>query len=232
MCGRFSLTSPIEGLRALFGFDELPNLQPRYNIAPTQDIAVVRNREGAGREFVSMRWGLVPSWAKAVAGGPPLINARAETVADKPSFRSAFKNRRCLIPADGFYEWQKQEGGAKQPYRIALSDEAPFAFAGIWERRLDTRGEALESCAIVTTDASPQIASIHHRMPVILSPEHFGDWLAAPDADLLRPYGGLLRAYAIGTAVNKVSNDSPSLWDEVGESPKKTVPKAKQLDLL
>lgn len=232
MCGRYSLTSPIEGLRALFDFDELPNLQPRYNIAPTQGVVVVRERHAGGRELTAMRWGLVPSWAKEVGGGPPLINARAETVAEKPSFRAAFARRRCLVPADGFYEWKKTAQGPKQPYRIALPDDAPFAFAGIWEHWQDAQGSELESCAIVTTEASPQIAEIHSRMPVILPPDAYEGWLAAPDTGLLKPYAGELRAYPIGRAVNKVANDDPSLWEEADESPETKPRKAEQLDLL
>lgn len=232
MCGRYSLTSPIEGLRALFDFDELPNLQPNYNIAPTQGVPVVREKAGGGRQFTAMRWGLVPSWAKEIGGGPPLINARSETVAEKPSFRAAFARRRCLIPADGFYEWKKVEEGPKQPYRIALPGDAPFAFAGIWEHWQDAQGSELESCAIVTTEASPQIAEIHARMPVILPRESFDSWLAEPDTGLLKPYGGELRAYPIGRAVNKVANDDPSLWEQVEETTGAKPPKAQQLDLL
>lgn len=214
MCGRYSLTSPIEGLRALFRFDELPNLQPRYNIAPTQDVPVVREREGSGREFSMLRWGLVPSWAKEIGVNAPLINARGETVTEKPSFRSAYANRRCLIPADGFYEWKKAGKGEKQPYRIALPDDEPFAFAGIWEHWQSAQGEFLESCAVITTDASEKIAEIHHRMPVILQPETYDKWLADPSPNLVAAFSGALKAYPIGTAVNKVANDDVTLWDK------------------
>ena len=227
MCGRYSLTSPVEAMRALFGFDELPNLQPRYNIAPTQDVPVIRGREDGGRELTMLRWGLVPSWAKEVTASAPLINARGETVAEKPSFRDAFAKRRCLMPADGFYEWRKAEAGAKQPYRIALPDDTPFAFAGIWERWQSAQGEVLESCALITTAASPQIADIHHRMPVILKPETYDSWLAQPSLPLIAAYEGTLRTYPIGTAVNKVVNDDSSLWEE-----EVVAPKAEQLDLL
>jgi putative SOS response-associated peptidase YedK len=226
VCGRYSLTSPVEGIRALFGFDELPNLGLRYNIAPTQDVPIVRGALDGRSEFATMRWGLVPSWAKEVGGSAPLINARAETLSKKPSFRDAFRKRRCLIPADGFYEW-KSQGGGKQAYRIAMPDDAPFAFAGIWESWQDAQGEALESCAIITTEASEELAVIHHRMPVILPPERYGDWLEAPMAALLRPYEGVLRAYAVGASVNKVANDNPALWDEVAPHKVPT-----QLDLL
>ena len=126
MCGRYSLTTPLEGVQQLFGIDEMPNLAARYNIAPTQPVVVIRRGETGGRELTHMRWGLVPSWAKAVNSGPLPINARADTIADKPSFRNAFRRRRCLIPADGFYEWQPQPTGPKQPMRIALPGNAPF----------------------------------------------------------------------------------------------------------
>jgi len=134
MCGRYSLTTPVEGLRQVFGFLERPNLAPRYNVAPSQDIAAVRLGEDGERHFAQLRWGLIPSWAKEAKIGYKMINARAETVAEKPAFRAAFKKRRCLILADGFYEWQKQAAGPKQPYRIARRDGAAFAFAGLWER--------------------------------------------------------------------------------------------------
>jgi len=227
MCGRYSLTSPIEGLRALFGFDELPNLQPRYNIAPTQDVPVVRDREGGGREFAMLRWGLVPSWAKERGGSAPLINARGETVAEKPSFRSAYANRRCLILADGFYEWKKAGMGEKQPYRIALPEDAAFAFAGIWESWHGAQGELLESCAIITTVASEQIVDIHHRMPVILPPGAYDEWLVKPSPGLITAYSGTLRAYPVGIAVNKVANDDGMLW-----KPAKVISQPTQLDLL
>lgn len=227
MCGRYSLTSPLDALQAPFSFDELPNLRPRYNIAPTQEVPVVRTRQDGGREFVAMRWGLVPSWARQIGGGPPLINARAETLAEKPSFRNAFARRRCLVAADSFYEWKTAGTGPKQPYRIALPGDAPFAFAGIWERWDGGAGGALESFAIVTTEAAPAIADIHHRMPVILPPESYGGWLAGPDAGLLAPYAGELHAYPIGTAVNKVANDDASLWQV--DEPRN---EAEQLDLL
>lgn len=226
MCGRYSLTTPTEAMRALFGFDELPNLGVRYNIAPTQDVPVVRHGESGEREFASIRWGLVPAWAKEIGGSAPLINARSETIAEKPSFRDAFQRRRCLIPSDGFYEW-KTENGEKQAYRIALPDDEPFAFAGIWEQWRSAQGELLDSCAIITTDASAQIAEIHHRMPVILSPDHHEDWLATPSGALLGAYAGELKAYPVSNAVNKVANDARALWDEVAP-----VKAPEQLDLL
>ncbi len=135
MCGRYSLTTPMEAVRQLFDFPERPNLAVRVNIAPSHEVAAVRLGEGevGARHFVSLRWGLIPSWAKEPGIGNRMINARAETLAEKPAFRAAFRRRRCLIPADSFYEWKTERGG-KQPYRITLLDGAPFAFAGMWER--------------------------------------------------------------------------------------------------
>ncbi|PPR25307.1 MAG: putative SOS response-associated peptidase YedK [Alphaproteobacteria bacterium MarineAlpha10_Bin3] len=231
MCGRYSLTTPLESVERLFAFDARPNLAARYNIAPTQPVPVLRNGVSGRRELVLVRWGLVPSWAKAVSAGRPLINARAETVAEKPAFRNAFKRRRCLIPADGFYEWHAVPDGSKQPYRIAMADNALFAFAGIWEHWQTTEGSELETCAIVTTDANNQIRDIHHRMPVILAPGDFDAWLSGEPgaaATLMRPYGGSLIAYPVGRAVNDIRNDGPSLWDKT--TPNDALPR--QLDLL
>jgi putative SOS response-associated peptidase YedK len=187
MCGRYSLTSPTEAVRRMFDFPEQPNLAVRVNIAPSQDVAAVRlGADGASaRHFAWLRWGLIPSWAKEPGIGNRMINARAETIAEKPAFRAAFRRRRCLIPADGFYEW-KTERGRKQPYRIALEGGAPFAFAGLWER-WEGAGEAgaVESCTIATTEANARLKAIHHRMPVILAPEAYDLWLdpAAPGAE-------------------------------------------------
>ena len=233
MCGRFSLTTPSAALRDLFGFDELPNLPPRYNIAPTQDVAAVRL---AGDDpmplFTVFRWGLVPSWAKDVTIGSPLINARAETVAEKPAFRHAFRRRRCLIPADGFYEWEVRPDGVKQPWRIALEGGVPFAFAGLWEYWSGADGSEIESCAIVTTDAAASIARIHHRMPVMLGPSDFSSWLRGTPEEaqtLLHAYRGKLIAHPVSTRVNNVRNDDAALLESVDAAAK--VVKA-QLDLL
>ncbi|MEM9682947.1 MAG: SOS response-associated peptidase [Pseudomonadota bacterium] len=233
MCGRYSLTTPTEGLRALFGFDELPNLPPRYNIAPTQDVAAVRSSPDNGkRSFTLFRWGLIPSWAKDPSIGSKMINARAETVAEKPAYRAAFRRRRCLIPADGFYEWEKREDGGKQPWRITLKEGGPFAFAGLWEDWLGADGSEVETCTIVTTNAAPVIKRIHHRMPVILDPSDFDVWLSGePEVayELLRPFAGELDAYCVSTRVNNVRNDDRSLID--GEAAPEPSAKA-QLDLF
>lgn len=233
MCGRFSLTTPTGALRALFGFDEMPNLPPRYNIAPTQDVAAVRFTGPERRPaFTLLRWGLVPAWAKEIAAGSPLINARAETVAEKPAFRNALRRRRCLIPADGFFEWQKREDGTKQPWRITLEGGAPFAFAGLWEHWAGADGSEVESCAIVTTVAADGIARIHGRMPVILDAADFMAWLDGTSEQaqsLLRPYLGALAAYPVGSRVNSVRNDDASLL-EPAAAPAKA--ENRQLDLL
>lgn len=236
MCGRFSLTTPLEGLRALFGFEELPNLAPRSNIAPTQRVAAVRRGEEGARHLVELRWGLVPSWSKDLAIGARMINARGESVAEKPAFRSAFRSRRCLIAADGFYEWQPPAGGKgpKQPYRIEFAGRPPFAFAGLWESwrdPADREGAPVESCTIVTTAASEPLRWLHDRMPVILAPADFERWLSPgsdPDAlqALLRPWPeaedayGPLSVYAVSTAVNKVANDGPELLEPLAPPPR------------
>ncbi len=220
MCGRYSLTTPIDALRDLFQIDALPNLPPRYNIAPTQDVLAVRKGpDGGGRSFTAFRWGLIPSWAKDPAIGGRMINARAETVAEKPAFRAAFRRRRCLIAADGFYEWTKDGKGGKQPWRIALPGGAPFAFAGLWENWLSPDGSEIESCTIVTTEAADVIAELHHRMPVILDPADYDRWLTADTphpqeaTPLMRPYAGALEFYPVTTLVNNVRNDDPSVLE-------------------
>ena len=234
MCGRFNLTTPTEGLRALFGFDEMPNLPPRYNIAPTQDVAVVR-LAGAERRpaFALLRWGLIPAWAKDVSIGSRMINARAETVAEKPAFRNAFRRRRCLIPADGFYEWEKRPDGAKQPWRITLESGAPFAFAGLWEHWSGADGSEVESCAIVTAAAADSVARIHERMPVILEAADFPSWLSGTPEEaqgLLHSYRGALRSYTVSSRVNSVRNDDASLLEPAAAPP--AAAEKRQLDLL
>jgi len=219
MCGRYSLTTAPEAMRALFGFENLPNLPPRYNIAPTQQVAVVRNGEGSTRELVMMRWGLIPHWARDASMAAKMINARAETLTEKPSFRDAVKTRRCLVPADGFYEW-RMEDGHKQPFRIGMKGGAPFAFAGLWERWTATgagldEGDEVETVTIVTTLANEKLRPIHARMPVILPPEAFDSWLdpandPAAARALLKPYPAEPMAfYRVSQAVNNVRNHDP-----------------------
>ena len=227
----------MEGLRALFDFVEQLNLAPRYNIAPTQEIAAVRLEDDGKRHLRQLRWGLVPSWAKDLSIGARMINARAETLAEKPSFRSAFKAQRCLILADGFYEWRAEGKGPKQPYRITLADGGAFAFAGLWERWREKESEqTVESCTIVTTVANDALKDIHHRMPVILPPQDHGAWLdlTLPKDEalaLLKPYADDQVAFhAISTQVNKVANDDPSIIEPVDPiGPAQAHPKQGQL---
>ena len=215
MCGRYSLTSPPEAVRRMFGLTTTPNFPARYNIAPTQSVPVVRRdeaTEGGGRELVMLRWGLVPSWANELSIGAKMINARAETVSEKPAFRAAFRQRRCLVPADGFYEWQV-EGKTKQPMRITLDDGGLFAFAGLWERWTKGPEGPLETFTIITTDASSSIVHIHERMPVMLAGDDHATWLdprAGVDElkGLLRPFPPeRLKALAVSTRVNNVRHD-------------------------
>lgn len=216
MCGRFTLAAPAEQVAAQFQLAELPELAPRYNIAPTQQVAAVRSSE-SGRELALLRWGLVPSWAKDRSVGAKMINARAETAAEKPAFRSAMRQRRCIIPADGFYEWQAQADG-KQPFYIRLTDGGSFGLAGLWEQWKSPDGEWLHTCTILTTTANALMQPLHDRMPVILPPEAYALWLdpALRDPEplhaLLAPYpADLMVAGPVSKAVNKVSNDGPSL---------------------
>ena len=213
MCGRYSITSPVDALRDLFGIEgPLPNLAPSYNVAPTQAVPIVRLEDGT-RRLAFARWGLIPSWAKEIQA-KPLINARGETVAEKPSFRAAFRRRRCLVPADGYFEWQKQHQGPKQPFNIVRSDGGPFAMAGIWETWSASDGSEIDSVAIITIDANVQLAPIHNRMPVILAPGDYEPWLDSnrfgkeQAQTLLQPaHEGSLRTYPISRRVNAVANN-------------------------
>ena len=189
MCGRFTLFEADKILSKEFGVSGVPPLSPRYNIAPSQPIAAVRApHTGAGRELALLRWGLIPSWSKDPAIGNRLINARAETVQEKPSFRNAFRRHRCLIPTNGFYEWQRQERG-KQPYFVRMRDGRVFAFAGLWDRWESPDDGVIETCAILTTAANAVLAPIHGRMPVILPQAEYARWLdpALKDPDSLSP---------------------------------------------
>jgi putative SOS response-associated peptidase YedK len=217
MCGRFSLGGSATALLAsFFNVRESVAWTARYNLAPSQEVLTIVQPVGAAREFHRMRWGLIPSWAKDPAIGNRLINARAETVATKPAFRSALRERRCLILTDGFYEWQAQ-GGRKRPWCIRMADGRPFAFAGLWERWTDPEGRAIESCTIITTTPNDLIGQLHHRMPVILAPRDHEVWLDVRirDADrllpLLAPYPSHeLAAYPVSLLVNNPANDSPA----------------------
>ncbi|MGB6296866.1 MAG: SOS response-associated peptidase [Rivularia sp. (in: cyanobacteria)] len=218
MCGRFTLIAEPERVKEVFNISDTSNCQweARYNIAPTQNIAtVVYNSETKKRECRSLRWGLIPSWSKDSKMAARTINARAETLAEKPSFRSAFKRRRCLIIADGFYEWKKVET-KKQPYYFQLQDNQPFAFAGLWEEWLSPEDEKITSCTIVTTEANELLQQIHHRMPVILPQSDYETWLDPQQNNtellqkLLRPYEAEeMSAYRVSTKVNSPYHTSP-----------------------
>jgi len=216
MCGRYTVTSAPEALRALFRYEEQPNFPPRYNVAPTQPIAIVRLMDGK-RQFALVRWGLLPSWVKDPKDFTLVINARGESVMDKPAFSAAMKRRRCLVPADGFYEW-KAIGASKQPYYVRAKAGTPLAFAGLWETWTGPNGEEMETAAIVTTRANHTLADIHERMPVVVSPDAFNLWLDCANVDdktaasLIAPApDDLLEAYEVSTAVNRTANDVPKL---------------------
>lgn len=216
MCGRYTLTANTQKLAEAFSGVEVPaELPPRYNIAPSQAIAVVANNGQHKVEF--FQWGLIPSWAKDAKIGSQMINARAETVGEKPSFKNAYKRRRCLILADGFYEWKKEGDKTKTPMYIRLASGEPFAFAGLWEMWQKTEDTIL-SCTIITTEPNELMAQIHNRMPVILPPTAYEQWLdpaeRTPDQlnGLLQPFpAGLMTAYPVSKLVNSPSNDSREL---------------------
>lgn len=219
MCGRFTLSQSSETIAQIFDLADIPTITPRYNIAPTQLAPVVRSKsdpfisepdipEPPEREFTALYWGLIPSWAKDPKMGARMINARAETVAEKPSFRAAFKRRRCLVVADGFYEWRRSPEG-KQPYYFHLQEHQPFAFAGLWEHWENGNGDVIESCTILTTTANDLLHTIHDRMPVILHPPDHDLWLdpTVTGGDqlfgLLRPYESeAMASYPVSAKVN------------------------------
>lgn len=218
MCGRFAFYSPSEATAALFGASGSIDLQPRYNIAPTQDIAAIREGE-SGRELTTLRWGLVPFWAKDPSIGNRMINARAETVAEKPSFRAAFRRRRCLVLADGFYEWRKEESG-KTPYLISLASGEPFALAGLWEHwQAKESDETIDSATLITTQANAFMQQLHHRMPVILEPTTAERWLAGDDQvlDEIVEAAPRLRAWPVNRRVNNARNEGEELIEAAGE---------------
>jgi putative SOS response-associated peptidase YedK len=230
MCGRFCQASSRDEIAAAFGV-EIGDLPPRYNVAPSQSVAAsVQLPDTSKPQIQMLRWGLIPTWAKDPKIGYKLINARSETVAEKPSFRSAFRHRRCLIPATGFYEWQQVEGSRqKQPYFIGLQDERPFAFAGLYERWSSPGGDVLETCTILTTAANNLVEPIHERMPVILDPQTYNLWLD-PSFDqidrlkaLLLPYPSeAMKVYPISTIVNSPKNDSPECSRPLENTPSQT----------
>ena len=220
MCGRFAFYSPSEATAALFGAASSTEVEPRYNIAPTQFIAAVRRDEQDTPELAMLRWGLVPFWAKDPSIGNRMINARAETVAEKPSFRNAYKKHRCLVLTDGFYEWRK-EGDGKTPYFISLADGSPFAFAGLWENwNSKDSDESLQTTAIITTAANEFMATLHQRMPVVMRPAQAERWLAG-DMELLSEAiadAPAFRAWPVDRKVNNARNEGAVLIDPAGET--------------
>lgn len=214
MCGRYTLSSKGDEVALLFDLQEIPQLPLRYNIAPTQETAVVRvERPGEPRRLDLLRWGLIPYWAKEAGIGNRMINARSESVAEKPAYRWSFRRKRCLIPTNGFYEWKK-EGKAKQPYMIRRKDAKPFAFAGLWDRWQDPERGPLDTFTILTTDANELIRPLHDRMPVILAPTDFDLWLdpAVEDRERLEPLlvpfdSQQMETYPVSRTVNNPVND-------------------------
>jgi putative SOS response-associated peptidase YedK len=222
MCGRYLITTVPEAMRRMFRYPEQPNFPARYNVAPTQPIPIVRLNEGE-RQFGLVRWGLIPAWVKDPRAFSLLINARGDSVNDKPAFRNAMKRRRCLIPADGFYEWN-EDGGRKRPYAVRPADGAPVAFAGLWECWTGPNGEEMETAAIITTDASRDLHAIHHRMPVVVAPDAFDFWLDCRNVDALTAAAllvpareGFFEACEISNAVNRVANDTPAVLEPASE---------------
>jgi putative SOS response-associated peptidase YedK len=226
MCGRFALTETDPTVLAqVFDLDSVPTLAPRYNIAPTQPVATLVADPDTGRSRLDvMRWGLIPSWAKDLSIGSKMINARGETVAEKPAFRSALRYRRCLIISDGFYEWQTQGDGPKQPLFITLTDRQPFGMAGLWERWTDKdSGEVVTSCTIITTTPNDLMATIHNRMPVILPRDQYAAWLDPKQTDgsavlpLIQSYpADQMTCWPVSKRVNSPANDDARLIERIG----------------
>ena len=216
MCGRFAVVSSPDVLRKVFGYAEQPDFPPRYNIAPAQPIAIVRLHDGQ-RQFALVRWGFLPSWLKDPRTFALLFNARGESVIDKPAFRAAMKRRRCLIPADGFFEWSAGRA-RKQPYYVRARSGLPLAFAGLWETWTGPNGEELDTAAIITTAANRTLGHIHARMPVIVPPEAFDLWLNCAEVDAVAASAlivpapdDVLEAVPVSDAVNRAANDGPEL---------------------
>ena len=228
MCGRYCITTAPEAIRALFRYPERPNFPPRYNVAPTQPVPVMRIVEG-GRHFALMRWGLIPAWVKDPKGFALLINARGETLYDKPAFKNAIRRRRCLLPADGFYEW-KVEGGRRRAFHARRPGGGPLAFAGLWETWIGPNGEEMDTAAIVTTQSNKEMGAVHHRAPVIVPPEQFNLWLSSEAdtrfaAELIKPApDGSMEVYEVSPAVNKAVNDTPDLVEPYTPPPEAEQP--------
>lgn len=217
MCSRYSLTSPPEAVRAYFKHANVADFPPRYNIAPTQPVAIVRHDGRHLRELALVRWGLIPSWVKDPREFSTLINARSETAAEKPSFRGSMRHRRCLVPCDGFYEWVGRPG-AKRPHLIRPRSGGPMAMAGLWEHWVGTDGSELETMAILTVAANTTVAVLHDRMPAIIGPDAFEDWLdcrsgsSVEAVELLRPAAAdLLEIVEVSPKLNNARNEGPEL---------------------
>lgn len=229
MCGRFTLGTDASRIARDFGLAEVPELRPAWNIAPSQPIAAIRVEDGQ-RYCRALRWGLIPGWSKGPDKRFSMINARSETVADKPAYRGPLRHRRCLVPADGFYEWQTRNG-AKQPWYIYLRDHGPFAMAGLWDRWEGPEGEVIESCTLLTTRANTLLEAVHDRMPVILAPDTWQRWLDPQLRDpgaltsLLEPFpsNGMAR-HRVSTAVNRPANEGPELIAPQQEDPQQADP--------
>jgi putative SOS response-associated peptidase YedK len=219
MCGRFAFYSPSEATAALFGVNASLEVQPRYNIAPTQYVAAIRDDDNGERELTMLRWGLIPFWAKDPSIGNRMINARAETVAEKPSFRAAYRKRRCLVLADGFYEWHT-EAGVKVPYFISLADGQAFAFAGLWENwQSKDSDESIQSTTVITTAANDFMLPLHHRMPVVLEPESAERWMQGDDDIVASATENApeFRAWPVDRRVNNARNESDGLIEPAGD---------------
>ena len=224
MCSRYCLTSPPETVRAHFGYRNAESFPPRYNIAPSQPVEIVRLDHKRERELTLVRWGLIPSWVKE-PGQVSMINARAETAAEKPSFRGAMRHRRCLIPADGYYEWQGANG-QKRPYLLRPKAGGPIALAGLWEHWLGADGSEIETMAVLTVQANAAAARVHDRMPVILAPDQYETWLdvssghAGPAAAMLAPPADdVLEIVEVGARLNNPRNEGPDMQDMIATKP-------------
>ncbi|MCP4779803.1 MAG: SOS response-associated peptidase [Hyphomicrobium sp.] len=225
MCSRYSLTSPPEAVRAYFRYDNEAVFPPRYNIAPSQPVAIVRDTHNGGRELALVRWGLIPSWVKDPREFRMMINARSENAAEKPSFRAAMRHRRCLVPTDGFYEWTGA-AGAKRPHLVRQREYGPMAMAGIYEHWQGADGSEMESMAILTTAANQSMSNLHDRMPVIIAPEHFDAWLdcSSGSAEVIlallhAPPEDLLQIVEVSRKLNNPRNEGPEVQEPVSNPP-------------
>ena len=223
MCSRFTLTSKPILIGKQFGLSQIDDFPPRYNIAPTQPVGIIRTGYDRAREFALVRWGLIPDWVKDPGEFTTLINARAETLQQKPSFRNALKYRRCLFPINGFYEWSGSKGN-RQPHYITSDDERPMGIAGLWENWMGVDGSEMESAVIITTNANAEISKVHKRSPVVIAPKNYDLWLDCIDGTpanalplLVPSKAGFFRLRKVGTKVNSPANSGPELLQSVGQ---------------